>query len=171
MTSPERRGAPGTPDIKHSVEFGISLNIAQWLQQINQEKPRRADVADLLTGAFICAPEKLGLLSGYSPRFFRYLETDCHLFLPQWLYQYHFSRRMRLFDESDQHVMLYTDTATDVLARSKAIALEEAGDQSNPALLTVGHLLQAMLTEPNPVGEKLRELGFSLEKIRRVYDV
>lgn len=151
---------------KRSVELEISILFAQWLQGINQEQPRRVDVTDLLAGTFLCNPTRIERLAVEASRFLTYLEAECHVFSPPWVYQYHFSRRSENTEEN--RLMLFSDQAAGVLGRSEAIALGEQGSQAS-SLVTVGHLLEAIIVEKGPVGQKLLELGFSVPGIRQAY--
>lgn len=109
--------------VNRAAELSISIIFAQWLQAMNKEAPREVELSDLIAGIFLCDPEGIASFTESPRNFRRYLEDECHVVAPAWLYQYQFSLRSQ---ETEANVLMpFADEARRAIDQSESIAREK----------------------------------------------
>jgi hypothetical protein len=153
--------------VNRTAELSISIIFAQWLQAINKETPREVDLTDLIAGVFLCDPEGVASLADNPRSFHRYLRKECHVAAPAWLYQYQFSLRSQ---ETEENVLMpFSKDAQKAIDQCESVAREKIGGQGSSVAVTVGDLLETILSFPGPIARQLARLGFTIEKVRDIY--
>ncbi len=157
----------GPEPVNRTAELSISIIFAQWLQAINKEAPREVGLSDLIAGMFLCDPEGIASLADDPRNFRRYLKSECQVAAPAWLYQYQFSLKSQ---ETEENILMpFANEAQKAIDQCESVAREKIGGQGVSATVTVGDLLEAILSFPGPIAKQLAEFGFTIEKVREVY--